>query len=375
MPPEPIIHLKRDSIVTIHDQLVAHFSERISSGALMPGTLLPSENRLSADLKISRTTVRRAFETLGYAGLVATRHGKGTYVAPRISQESGLIGYIGQSLIEGTSSELFSHLSEALEAHKSRGWNLLMCSAENNLERQLGYVETMMDHGVQGIIFTPAVLEDPLRNQSTILALESSGVPFVLIDREVVGAEVDSIVADHEKAGYIGTEHLIGLGHKRIAFVNNPPSPSIAEIDRGYRAALQQHGLTHDPDLTFRRTDLANRLGTVLSQGATALLGHSDFAARDALSWCSENGIRVPEQMAIVGIGNLRHAVGPEPVMSTVRKDFKQMANLALDILVQRMDNEAGGSGRRHEVVDVDLVVRTTCGAVGVTREDYDETR
>ena len=366
MTTEPVINLKRDSIVTIHDQLVAHFSEQISSGALMPGTLLPSENRLSGDLKISRTTVRRVFETLGYAGLVSRRHGKGTYVAPRISQESGLIGYIGQSLTEGTSSELFAHLSEALEEHKSLGWNLLMCSAENSLERQLGYVETMMDHSVQGIIFTPAVLEDPLRNQSTILALENSGVPFVLIDREVVGTKADSVIADHEKAGFLGTEHLIGLGHKRIAFVNNPPSPTITQIDRGYRAALEHHGLTHDHDLTFRRSDLDNRLGTVLSRGATALLGHSDFAARDALSWCSRNGIRVPEQMAIVGIGNLRHAVGPEPVMTTVRKDFKQMANLALDILLQRMDHADGRSGRRHEVVDVDLVVRTTCGAVGV---------
>ena len=360
------IELQRDSIVTIHDQLVAYFTEQISAGMLTPEALLPSENQLSKDLKISRTTVRRVFETLGHAGLVTTRHGKGTYVAAPTSPESGLIGYIGQSLTEGISSELFSHLSAALEEHKSVDWHLLMCSAENNLDRQLGFVATLMDHSVQGIIFTPAVIEDPLRNQSTILALEQSGVPFVLIERQVAGADADSVIADQHKAGYIGTEHLIGLGHERIAFINNPRSPSIAEVDGGYRAALETHGLTHAPDLTFRRTDLRDGMQRVRTLGATALLAHSDFAAKDALSWCSKNGIDVPEQMAIVGIGNLRQAEGPEPVLTTVRKNFRLMANLTLDILLRAMETN-GNTDRHHEVIDVDLVIRKTCGALSVS--------
>jgi len=114
--------------------------------------------------------------------------------------------------------------------------------------------------------------------------------------------------------------------------------------------------------LTFRRSDLADRIEKVIARGATALLAHSDFAARDALSWCSRNGVDVPGQMAIVGIGNLRHADGPEPVLTTVRKNFRLMANLALDIVLQRMETEEG-SERRHEIVDVELLVRSTCGA------------
>jgi len=359
---ESDIALKRDSIVTIHDQLVAHFSDRISSGELTPETQLPSENQLAKDLKISRMTVRRVFETLGHAGLVSRRHGKGTYVAPAVSHETGLIGYIGQSLTEGTSSELFSHLSAALEQRKSVGWNMLVCSAENSLERQLGFVATLMNHGVQGILLTPAALENPRSNQSVILALEDSGVPFVLVDRGVAGAEADSVVANQYKAGYVGTEYLIGLGHKRIVFVDNPPSLAIVEMDRGYRAALEDHGLAHSPDLTFRRSDIADRMQTVLARGATGLLAHSDFTARDVLSWCSRNGVDVPGQMAIVGFGDLRHAQGPEPILTTVRKDFRLMADLALDILFQRIKRK-GVSERRNEIIDVDLLVRKTCGA------------
>ena len=118
------------------------------------------------------------------------------------------------------------------------------------------------------------------------------------------------------------------------------------------------------PDLTFRRSNLAGHMAPVMARGATALLAHSDFAARDALTWCARNGVDVPGQMAIVGIGNLRHAEGPEPVLTTVRKDFRLMANLALDILLQSIETK-GGSERRQEIIDVDLLVRSTCGARG----------
>ena len=360
------IELDRDSIVTIQDQLVAHLSERISNGALEPGSLLPSENRFSKDLKVSRMTVRRVFDSLAFAGLVARRHGKGTYVAPPTSrqQEKGLIGYIGQSLTRGASSELFSHLSAALEEKMSLRWHLLMCSAENDMDRQLRYVETLKGHDVQGILLTPAVAEDPLSNQSTIMALEQSGVPFVLVERGVEGVVADCVVADHFRAGYIGTEHLISLGHERIAFVENPHSPSIVDVGRGYREALDSGGLTYSPDLTFLRSELAEHMGRVLELGATALLAHSDFAAVDALSWCSKHDVRVPEQMAIVGIGNLRHAEGPEPVLTTVRKDFEAMASLALNVLVERIEKK-GLPEPRREIIGVELLVRSTCGANG----------
>ena len=99
-----------------------------------------------------------------------------------------------------------------------------------------------------------------------------------------------------------------------------------------------------------------------MAQGATALLAHSDFAARDVLTWCARNSVDVPGQLAIVGIGNLRQAEGPNPVLTTVRKDFRLMANLALDILLQSIETK-GGSKRREETIDVDLLVRSTCGA------------
>ena len=101
----------------------------------------------------------------------------------------------------------------------------------------------------------------------------------------------------------------------------------------------------------------------MLAAGATALLAHSDFAARDALAWCATNDVAVPDQMAIVGIGNLRHAQGPVPILTTVRKDFRLMASAAVNILLERIETNGGSRSRRREVIDVDLLVRSTCGA------------
>lgn len=133
--------LKVNSVVSIHDQLAAFFSENIATGKLAPGDPLPSENALAKQLKISRMTVRRVFDTLVYAGLLARRQGKGTFVA---TETSGLIGFIGQTLISGISSELVAHLNRALETRNLTGWHLLVCGAQNDPDRQLRYIKTRL---------------------------------------------------------------------------------------------------------------------------------------------------------------------------------------------------------------------------------------
>jgi DNA-binding GntR family transcriptional regulator len=93
---------------------------------------MPSENGLAERFSISRMTVRRAFDTLVHAGLVVRRQGRGTFVAPETTRQAdgGLIGFIGQSLMTGISSELVAHLNGAIEARKLAGWHLLVCGAQ-----------------------------------------------------------------------------------------------------------------------------------------------------------------------------------------------------------------------------------------------------
>ena len=104
--------IEPQSIVPIHAQLVAYFSEEINSGRLAPDDLVPSENALANQLNISRMTVRRAFDTLVHAGLLVRHPGKGTFVAESTRKSDiGLVGFIGQTLMTGISSEIVAHLN------------------------------------------------------------------------------------------------------------------------------------------------------------------------------------------------------------------------------------------------------------------------
>ena len=356
--------LNPDSGTTIHDQMVAHLSEEIRGGRLLPGTLLPSEHGLAGELGISRMTVRRVFDRLAQAGLVVRRQGKGTYVAPKPSElpPRGLIGYIGRSLMQGISSELIAHLHDALERDPG-GWHLLAIGVENDLDRQLRSVQELLDHDARGIVFTPASVDDYDGNRETIRALQKSGRPFLQLQRHVEGVEAEYVEPDHYKAGYIGTRHLIRLGHERIAFADaGTRIPSLERVRAGYRTALEDEGLVFRRDLVSSRPAVGDFMIELLRQQATGLLACTDFIAMDVMHWCSGNGIRVPEQFAIVGIGDLHQSWVTEPVLTTVSNHFDSMARRALNILIERIE-KADRSRPRQEIMDVDLIVRSTCGA------------
>ncbi len=359
------INLKINSVVSIHDQLVAHFSEKITTGYLSPGDPLPSENALAKQLSISRMTVRRVFDTLVYAGLLARRQGKGTFVA---TETSGLIGFIGQTLVSGISSELVAHLNVAIEERNLSGWHLLVCGAQNDPERQLRYIQTLQAHGVRGIILAPAVLEAYERNTETLRSLRRANLPFVLIERYVEQVDSDYVVSDNFKAGCIATQHLINLGHKRIAFMTGWKVPSIIQRYEGYRTTLEDNGLSFDPSLVVYWPDHTVelegvQLADIVQKGATALVTYTDQGAIHCINRCMEKGINVPGDLAVVGIGDLRISWGAKPILTTVRHDFKAMADLALDILLKRISGSVDTNSWFHVSSDVELVVRESCGA------------
>jgi GntR family transcriptional regulator of arabinose operon len=357
--------LKRNSIVSIHDQLVAYLSEKITDRSLAPGDRIPSENELAQRLDVSRMTVRGAFDTLAYAGLLVRHQGKGTFVA---MESSGLIAFIGQTLISGISSELVAELNHVIAERGLSGWQLLVCGAENDPDRQLQYVETLQRHGVRGIVLAPAVLEPYERNEATLRALQRSGIPFVLIERYVRKLECDYVVADDFRAGFLATDHLARLGHRRIALLSGVNMPSIRQRRKGYQGALKKHCLPYDPELVCQWPDHTRelegaRVAVLLERGATAVFCYTDQGAIQITRWCTRQGLRVPDDLAVVGVGDLRIALGPRPILTTVRLDFRGMAERSLDILLGRIEGRINTADPQQVVLGVELVVRESCGA------------
>ena len=101
----------------------------------------------------------------------------------------------------------------------------------------------------------------------------------------------------------------------------------------------------------------------VLDKGTTALFAYTDPGAVKAMMWFQSRDLRVPEDIAVVGTGDLRISRGMSPVLTTVRHDFQAMADKALDILFGRIAGNLDNDIRQHEIIDVELVVRESCGS------------
>ena len=343
---------------------------------MIQGEAMPSENTLAKQLGISRMTVRRVFDTLVFDGLLARRQGKGTFVAKdgAVRPDKGLIGFIGQTLTNGISSEFVAHLNSAIERHDLQGWHLLVCGADNQPDKMMHHIETLREHGVQGIILTPAIIDPYSKNLEPLLALRQGDVPFVLMDCYMELVDSDYVISDNFRASYIAAKHLIGLGHKQILHMSSLEDlPSTPQRLNGYKAALAEHGIEFDPDLVLPWPHslvlLGNgELSTIMGKGATALYTYSDQTAMHAIEGLEAQGVRVPQDMAVVGMGDVRVAWGPEPVLTTVRQDFVAMADKVLDLLLRRIDGSVDGVPFQHEVLDVELVIRNSCGASNLNR-------
>ncbi|MEU8817403.1 substrate-binding domain-containing protein [Actinoplanes sp. NPDC048796] len=190
------------------------------------------------------------------------------------------------------------------------------------------------------------------------------GVPIVTIDpHDVPSAEVPSVGATNFQGGMEATAHLTGLGHRRIAFIEGPPERgvSIARL-HGYRAALSQAGVEHDPGLvqagpfTF---DAGFAAGTALLSSAnrpTAIFACNDTLALGAMEAARTLGLRIPSDVSVIGFDDMPVTQWSAPPLTTVRQPFSQMGRVAMRRLLRLAAGERLESPRIE--LATELIVR-----------------
>src|SRR5829696_2913359 len=199
----------------------------ILSGRLNAGDRLPSEAALERRFDASRITVGRAVRDLQLAGMVERRAGSGSYVKTRHPSDARLFGLLIPDLGE---TEIFEPICHGMMAspHARQHallWGSLPADMTSKEERARQLCRQYIDRGVSGVFFAPLELrpgKDAI-NREIARALDAAGIPVVLLDRTVVAypdrGRHDLIGIDNRRAGYRITEHLLGLGARRVAFV------------------------------------------------------------------------------------------------------------------------------------------------------------
>lgn len=356
----------------LYRQVEEYLLARISSDQYKPGDVIPPERELCKELDVSRFTVRKAIQELVYKGYLYRVQGNGTFVysktvADKQPRQSGGIGVILDYCDKELESKMLNGIEEALQ---QENYSMIYMSSGNDYQREARNIWQMKDEGVDGLIILPA--EDQ-KDSTTIFDLKSEGFPFVLVDRRLQDCETDCVMSDNIDGGYRATEHLIKLGHERIAFVKNQFTQTSSIEDRivGYRSALREYSLDFDQHLVFSidprmsRTESCEAFHTFYREFApTAVVAVNDYVALDIVQICREKGIAIPDDLSIIGFDNLdvvRHLPVP---LTTVAQFPKEIGLCAARLLIDKIKAAPGSRERsviRQVVYPVELVARDSC--------------
>ncbi|MCP4165807.1 MAG: LacI family transcriptional regulator [Chloroflexi bacterium] len=217
--------------------------------------------------------------------------------------------------------------------------SLILCNSDGDLDKELFYVNRLAEKQVDGILFVAAGVSG-----EHILALQRRFLPVVVIDRDLPDVAVDSVFTDNRRGGYLVTQHLLALGHRRIACVTGPSdvTPSADRV-AGYRRALQDAGIDVDERLVIRGDfDYESGYGAVeqflkSKPGPSALFACNDLMAMGAISAATKMGLHVPADLSIVGYDDVRLASFTVPPLTTIEQPKHEIGVLAATLLFQRI--------------------------------------
>jgi DNA-binding LacI/PurR family transcriptional regulator len=255
------------------------------------------------------------------------------------------------------------HFSESVrvfeDAAYSDGYRLLLCNTDETPSKQGAYARVLADERVLGVIAAPAD-----SSGEGLEPLFDLGIPVVAFDRLIADARADTVRCDGVALTRQATEHLIWLGHERIAYVGGRPDVATgAERLAGYTAAMRAAGHTPFGVNGSFRTEIAEReVETLLrlDERPRALVVGNNLMALGALRAIRAAGLRIPADVALVAVDDPPWAELVDPPLTVVAQPTRQLAATAIALLLERVSDRR--SEPKHVVLPVDLRIRASCG-------------
>ncbi|WP_062212283.1 LacI family DNA-binding transcriptional regulator [Streptomyces sp. NBRC 109706] len=278
----------------------------------------------------TRRVVRQAIDDLGYRVNLAGRHLR--------RGRTGILALVVPEL----DLPYFAELANLIIAEADRnGLTVLVHQTRADREHELSALNGFGSDFADGVILSPlALVDDDLRNRRGAL-------PTVLLGETLGAGQADHVAIDNESAAREATEHLLALGRRRILVIGGREAagPGTAELrTRGYLSALAAANIPYDPSMLlpvrkFATPDGAAAIHTALESGARpdGLLALNDQMAIGAIRVLHERGLRVPDDVAVVGFDDVEAGRFSVPTLTTVAPDKAAIAGAAVGMLVQRI--------------------------------------
>jgi LacI family transcriptional regulator len=266
-------------------------------------------------------------------GYVANRQARGLK-----GSRTNVIGVLAPDLGTGYIGEILHGVDTELGLNRL---DLMLFTTHRTATKEANYVANMVKGMVDGLL---VVLPRNPADYTGILTAQN--FPFVLIDHQGTGNPCPAVGATNWQGAYNATEYLIELGHKRIGFITGSMDLGAA-IDRldGYKSALRVHHIAEDPRLIYEGTFFqpdgyaGGRALLNLEDLPTAIFASNDVMAMGAMDAIRSCGLRVPEDVSILGFDDIPQAALVRPALTTVRQPLEQMGRLATQMLIDKLRN------------------------------------
>lgn len=334
----------------------------------MPVTLAD----IARELGVSKMTVSRAInnhplisaETRERVLEVARRmnYQPNQHARALATSRSYLIGIVVPDLM----NLYFAEVTRAIESvTRPRGFQLLICSTDEDATREIDEVEALLQR-TDGLIINSVLPPTETRAYKKMI---KQGAKIVLVDRTMRDLKCPFVATDNVQVGRLATEHLIRLGHQRVGHLRGNGSSVSEERLEGYRQALANNGIDYDASLV-RACGLLESEGYAamkswLAEGNVpkAVFAVNDPAAIGAMKALEEAGLKPGEDLALVGAGNIHYADMLRVPLTTVSWSRSEMGQQAANLLIQLIEGKSENAKVNRVILPPELVVRSSSGA------------
>lgn len=346
--------------------IVDWVKEYITSKGLKPNERFLTEKQLCEIHGVSRQTVRQALMLLESENVIVRVRGSGTFVGNRSSVSSpvsvrGSIGVISTYF----SDYIFPHIVTGVESVLgTAGCTMQLAITHNQVYEETQALESMLANGVQGLIVEPSKSALPNPNMDLYAKLRREKIPLVFFNAKYPWADQPCVAMDDEAAGRTVTDYLFDCGHTKIAGVFALDDMQGHKRYSGFMQSCLAHGIRESERnviwfATSERNDIFSYtqdklLG--LLKDKSAVVCYNDKIAVKLLKLCRDNGIRVPEDISVVGIDDSRYASICEVPLTTVHHPQKKLGEAAARLLLDMIEGREMSPG--DMLFTPELVVR-----------------
>lgn len=305
----------------------------------------------------ARQAVLTALDVLGYERPERLRE-----------RPAGLVGLVVPEL----SNPVFPAFAQVIESALSdRGYTPLLCTQSPGGTTEDQYVDMLLEHGVDGIVFVSGLHADTSASTDRYHRLRSRGVPFVMVNGYAAGVDAPSVSTDDAQAMEQAVRHLVSLGHRSIGLAIGPTRFVPAQRKRDAFCTLITRQLGEDEPTRHVVSTLFTVEGgqaaaaELLDSGHTAVVCASDLMALGAIRAARSRGLRVPEDVSVVGFDDSAFINCTHPPLTTVRQPIESMGRAAVTMLVNQIDRTSFTA--EELLYEPELVVRGSTAPVRVT--------